>query len=379
MQDITVVSFEQAVAAPYCTRILGDLGARVVKVERPGTGDFTRDFDDVANGMSSYFAWVNRGKQSLSLDIKDVSSQPAIDRLLASADVVVQNLAPGSAARVGLNAANLVERFPSLIAVDLAGYGQDGPNANRRAYDLLIQTESGSCAATGWEGQPAKPGPPMADLGAGLTAAVQILSAIHQRHSDGRGAAIEVSMFDVAADFLGSALLHASLTGAERPPNGMGSPVVAPYGDYPTRDGQTVVIGTTNDTEWQRLTHTLLHRPDLADDPALATNDQRCRWRDRIDEEIGAWTRTLDAAEICELAEAAGIGNAIYRTVLDAVDHPELTERGRWVESESPVGKLRMLAPPLSRSTWDLPVGEIPSLGQHTDAILAELGIAPRI
>ncbi|MET0734558.1 MAG: CoA transferase, partial [Microbacterium sp.] len=355
--------------------LLADLGARVIKVERPGWGDTTRHFDDVAGGMSSYFTWMNRGKESIGIDMKDASARPVLEALLDRADIVVQNLAPGSAAALGIDARALVAGRPRLIAVDMAGYGSDGPNATRRAYDLLVQAESGSCAATGWPGMPAKPGPPVADLGSGLMAAVQILAAVHRREAGGEGAAIEVSMFDVAADFLGFALLHALHTGKERPPTGLGSPAVAPYSGYPTRDGRTVVLGTTNDAEWQRLTTLLLGRPDLAEDPAYATNDGRCGRRDEVDAIIAAWTSERDAADICAAAERAGIGNALYRTVLEAVDHPDLVERGRWTTTDSPVGPIASLRSPVSSLPWDVPVGAVPGLGEHTDSILAELAL----
>lgn len=375
LADITVVSFEQAVAAPYCTRLLADLGARVIKVERPRTGDFTRHFDDEANGLATHFVWLNRNKESIVVDVKDEASRPVLDALLDSADVVVQNLAPGAAAKLGLDAASLVARRPQQIAVDMSGYGQRGPNAHRRAYDLLVQAESGSCAATGWPEKPAKPGAPVADVGSGLMAVVSILAALHDRDRSGRGAALEVSMFDVVADVMGFALLHARYTGAERPPNGMSSPAVAPYGGYPTRDGRTVVLGTTNDQEWQRLTRHLIGRPDLAEDPAYATNQQRCDRRAEIDVQISLWTSDRDSTEICAEAEAAGIGNAVYRTVLEAVDHPELVERGRWGTVDSPVGPIASLLPPVHAATWPTPMNPIPSLGEHTQAILDELGV----
>lgn len=375
LTGVTVVSFEQAVAAPYCTRMLADLGARVIKVERPGVGDFTRHFDDEADGMATYFIWLNRNKESFAVDVKDPASRPALEALLDKADVVVQNLAPGSAAKLGLDAASLVAARPHQIALDMSGYGPDGPNAHRRAYDLLVQSESGSCAATGWPGRPAKPGAPVADLGTGLMAATSILAALNARHQTGRGAALGVTLFDVAADLMGFALLHARYTGTERPPNGLSSPAVAPYAGYPSRDGRTVVLGTTNDSEWQRLTRRLLDRPDLADDPAYSTNDQRCERREEIDVEIARWAADRDAADICEAAEAAGIGNAVYRTVLEAVDHPELVERGRWGSVDSPVGPVASLLAPFSASTWPTPMEPIPALGQHTAAILAELGL----
>jgi len=372
---ITVVSFEQAVAAPYCTRLLADLGARVIKVERPGTGDFARDYDHEANGMGTHFVWLNRNKESLALDLKGVRAQSILGPLLKSADVVVQNLAPGVAATFGVDAASLLEKYPSVVAVDISGYGTGGPMDHRRAYDLLIQAEAGSCAMTGTAGAPAKPGIPIADLGTGLEAAVAVLAALLGRHSSGRGAAIEVSMFDTVTDLLGFSLLHVAYTGAERPPIGMGSPVVAPYGAYSTSDGRTVVLGTTNDSEWQRLTTVMLARTDLAADPELATNQQRCENRPRIDAAISEWTSGRDLATVCDAADAAGIGNAVYNEMLDVLVHPQLTERKRWQEVGTPTGPVRSLLPAFTSAQWLTPLGPVPAVGEHTARILQELGV----
>ncbi|MEU5879185.1 CaiB/BaiF CoA-transferase family protein [Spirillospora sp. NPDC047279] len=372
-----VVSFEQAVSAPYCTRMLADLGAEVVKVEHPRSGDLTRWFDEAADGMATYFVWLNRNKRSLALDCKRPEARPVLDRLLERADVVVQNLAPGSARRLGLDATTLVERFPSLVAVDISGYGTGGPLDHRRAYDLLVQAESGSCAATGQADAPAKPGIPIADIGTAMQAASGIMAALLGRARTGTGAALRVSMFDTAADLLGFALLYARYTGEERAPIGMSSPIVAPYNAYPTKDGRTVVLGTTNDAEWQRLARDLIGRPDLADDPGLATTPQRCGQRGRLDEAVTAWTSDLPLAEICARADAAGIGNAEFNRVTEVVDHPQLTARGRWQEVGSPAGPLASLLPPVITAAWDTPLEDVPGLGEHTAAILTELGFTP--
>lgn len=374
LAGLTVVSFEQAVSLPYCTRLLGDLGARVIKVERPGTGDFARDYDDVAHGLSSHFVWLNRNKESLALDVKSAQGAAVLARLFERADIVAQNLAPGAAARLGIDAATLSATYPSLVAVDLSGYGTGGPLDRRRAYDLLVQSEAGACAITGEPGRPAKPGPPVADVGAGLQAVVAILAALVARAGTGRGAAIEISMFDTVVDFVGFALLHAFFTGTERAPIGLSSPVVSPYGGYRSRDGRTVVLGTTNDNEWQRLTRDLINRPDLADDPTLASNAQRCEQRARVDEAVAAWVTTVDAADALRLADAAGIGNGVYHDMLEVVDHPQLTERGQWQQVESPVGPLPTVLPAFRSSDWDVPLGRIPAVGEHTGQILAELG-----
>jgi crotonobetainyl-CoA:carnitine CoA-transferase CaiB-like acyl-CoA transferase len=244
-----------------------------------------------------------------------------------------------------------------------------------RAYDLLIQAEAGACATTGEPGRPAKPGPPVADVGSGLQAAVAVLAAVVGRATTGRGAAIEISMFDTVTDFLGFALLHARYSGVERPPIGMSSPVVAPYGAYPTADGRLAVLGTTNDAEWQRLAREMLGRPDLADDPQLATNAQRCEQRGRLDAEIAAWTRGLPVDEVLRRADAAGIGNAVHNEVLDVVEHPQLTARNRWREVGSPVGPVASLLPPFTSSAWPTPLRPVPAVGEHTRAILTELDL----
>lgn len=372
-----VVAFEQAVSAPYCTRLLGDLGARVIKVEVPDGGDFTRSYDDAVNGLAAHFVWLNRNKESLALDLKAETSTAVIAALIAQADVVIQNFAPGAARRLGVDAASVVAANPRAVAVDISGYGTGGPLAARRAYDLLVQAEAGSCAITGEPGHPAKPGIPIADAGTGMQAAIAILAALHQRSTTGRGAAIEIGMFDVVADLVGWAATYTRYTGTERPPNGMSSPMVSPYGAYPTRDGATVVLGTTNDAEWQRLAREVLSRPDLADDPAYATNEQRCAARARLDAVIAGWTADRDLAEVLARADEAKIGCATLNSIAELLEHPQLSERNRWVEVDSPSGPVTGLAAVPSSPTWDLPLAGIPALGQHTEAILAELHLNP--
>ena len=374
LTGLTVVSFEQAVAAPFCSRHLGDLGARVIKVEHRVGGDFTRAYDDAVHGMASYFVWLNRNKESLTLDIKHPAAEEVLTRLLSQADVVIQNLAPGSAHRMGLAAADVVARFPRAIAVDISGYGVGGPYDEKRAYDLLIQAEGGLCSITGLPGAPAKAGPPVADMGTGLYSLTGVLAALYARERTGAGAAISISMFDVISEFMGFALQYTRYTGEERQPNGMSTPMVAPYGGYPTSDGQTVVLGTTNDREWQRLALQMLERPDLAADPRFATNIMRCVERDVIDEAISEWTRQHPLADIQSVADAAGIGNSRYNTVKDVIGHAQLAQRGRWQDVDSPVGPLPSLLAPPESENWDQRLDAVPSLGQHTDSILAELG-----
>jgi itaconate CoA-transferase len=374
LTGLTVVAFEQAVAAPLCTRHLADLGARVIKVEHPPGGDFTRSYDSAVHGLSSYFVWLNRNKESIALDARKPGGAEVVQRLLARADVVVQNLAPGAAARLNVAAAQVVAAHPRAIAVDISGYGTGGPSDHKRAYDLLVQAEGGICSITGNAGHPAKAGPPLADLGTAMHAVSGILAALFDRERTGHGAVLEVAMFDVVADWMSFALQYTRHTGIEREPNGMSTPMVAPYGAYPTADGQTVLLGTTNDAEWQRLTRDLIGRPDLAADPRLAGNEARCTHRAEIDAAITRWTVARDLALIQDLADAAGIGNSRYNTVSEVLAHPQLTERGRWQPVGSPAGPVEVILPPVVSPGWAARLDPVPALGQHTGPILADLG-----
>jgi crotonobetainyl-CoA:carnitine CoA-transferase CaiB-like acyl-CoA transferase len=368
LAGVTVVALEQAVSAPLCTRTLADLGARVIKVENPAGGDFARDYDDVVHGMAAHFVWLNRGKESVALDLKKPEALDVLHRLLGRADVLVSNLAPGAVGRLGI----AVERYPRLIAVEISGYGEGGPLSDKRAYDLLVQAESGACAITGQPGAPAKPGPPMADVCTGLYAAIGILARLADR---GRGGGtVSVSMFDTMADLMGYALTWTRYTGIDQEPVGMGSPAVAPYGAYPTADGQTVVLGTTNDREWQRLAGELMGRPDLAADSRYRHNPDRVAHRDTLDAELASWCARHDLADIQARADAAGIGNARYNTPREVVDHRQLAQRDRWREVGSPVGPVTALLPPPIMSGYQPVLGAVPGLGEHTEAVLAELG-----
>jgi len=336
LRGITVVTVEQAVAAPICTRHLGDLGARVIKVENRAGGDASRGYDEVVNGLSAYFAWANRNKESVALDVKHPLGREALRRLAGTADVLVQNLAPGAAARLGLDPGELRAARPGLITVGISGYGAGGPYAKARAYDLLAQSEAGSCAITGSAGAPAKPGIPIADIGAGMYALSSVLTALFVRERTGEGAAITIGLFDVVAEWMGYALNFARYAGIDIEPIGVGSPAVAPYGAYRTADGQTLVLGTTNDREWRRLT--------------LA----QCR----------------------KAAEAAGLGHARLNKPTEVLRHPQLTERDRWREIGSPAGPVLGLLPPPESPGWDWRLDPIPALGEHTEAVLRELGFA---
>nr|WP_248816756.1 CaiB/BaiF CoA-transferase family protein [Frankia sp. AgB32] len=375
LRDLVVVGLEQAVAAPIATRHLADLGARVIKVENPRGGDFARDYDRAVHGeLSAHFTWANRGKESVSLNFRDPRGAQVLERLFARADVVVQNLAPGAAQRYGFAAEQLAARFPRVVAVDISGYGEGGPLSHKRAYDLLVQAEAGSCAITGNGDAKAKPGIPLADIGAGMYTVMSVLAAIHARTATGRGAAISVSLFDTVVEWMSYTMNITLGTGEEQVPNGVSSPAVSPYGSYPTSDGFNVVLGTTNDGEWQRLARTVLGRDDLADDPTLAHNDDRVRLRPRIDEAIRAWTTTVTVEQAQQILDDAGLGNARLNGVRDVIDHPHLAARDRWREVATPAGPWRAPLPPPITTGWSSPMGAVPGLGEHTDTVLAEIG-----
>lgn len=380
LSGVTVVAMEQAVAAPMCTRVLADFGARVIKVENPNGGDFARDYDDVVNGpggLAAHFVWCNRGKESVTLNTKSPAGMDLLHRLLDRADAFVSNLAPGATARMGISAADLARRHPNVIPVEIDGYGPGGPISHKRAYDLLVQAESGSCAVTGYPGMPAKPGPAMADFSTGLYAAISILALLFARTKRAPGTpapAVELSLFDVMTDVMGYALTYTQHTGVNQEPLGVGSPAVAPYGAYRTRDGQTVVLGTTNDREWQRVAREIINRPDLADDPRFATNQSRCEHREILDEAIASWCAQHDLAFIQKTADDAGIGNARYNVPSEVVAHPHLRARNRWRTVATPKGDIEALRPPPVITGFEQPMGAIPGLGEHTDAVLRELG-----
>lgn len=382
LAGITIIAMEQAVSAPMCTRVLADFGARVIKVENPKGGDFARDYDDVVNGpsgLAAHFVWANRGKESLTLNLKSEAGLDVLHRLLEGADALVSNLAPGAMARMGLSAEDLRERHPNVIALEIDGYGPGGPLSHKRAYDLLIQAESGACAVTGYPGMPAKPGPPVADITTGLYSALSIMALLIGRARGSVGAAeampsVAVSLFDTMTDIMGYQLTYTQHSGVDQQPLGMSSPAVAPYGAFDTRDGQKVVLGTTNDREWQRLAREIIERPDLADDARFATNPDRCARRDLLNDAIGSWCAERDLADIQQIADDAGIGNSRYNTPSEVIAHPHLKARDRWRNVDTSKGPISALLPPPVISGVELSMGAVPGLGQHTDVVLRELG-----
>jgi itaconate CoA-transferase len=379
LAGVTVVALEQAVSAPMCTRTLGDLGARVIKVENPAGGDFARHYDDVVHGQAAHFVWLNRGKESVTLHLKSAEGLEVLHRLLATADVLVSNLTPGSTERLGLGPGDLETRHPHLIALEIDGYGDGGPLSHKRAYDLLVQAEAGGCAITGFPGMPAKAGPAVADITTGLYSAISIMGMLRVRDRDGATSlsGATVSLFDSMTELMGFPLTFTQASGADQEPRGMGSFAVAPYGAYPTADGQTVVLGTTNDREWQRLSRDLLGRADLAEDPRYADTPGRMAHADALDEAITGWTSEHELAFVQEAADAVGIGNSRLNRPGEVVHHPHLEARDRWRTIQTPGGPVRALLPPPVIDGYEMPMGAVPALGEHTDTVLAEIGLRP--
>jgi itaconate CoA-transferase len=373
LDGMLVVSIEQAVAAPLATRQLADLGARVIKVERPDGGDFARGYDRSVKGLASHFVWLNRSKESVALDLKSPRGREVLERLVGRADAFVQNLAPGAAARLGVDAHQVLERYPNLVAVGLSGYGPTGPYRDKRAYDLLVQSEAGLVSVTGTPEEPAKTGIPTADIAAGMYVFAGVLAALLRRARGGPGAALDISMFDAVTEWMGHQLQHCMHTGEQPRRMGLSHAVIAPYNRYPTADGEQILLGVQNDREWQRLATDLIGHPELGSDPRFATNVARTGNRAEVDELVAAATKERTAAELVALLDATGVACARLNEVPDVVAHPQLAARDRWHEVGSPVGPLRTLLPPI---TFDEPpnLGPIPELGQHTDAVLAELG-----
>jgi itaconate CoA-transferase len=374
LEGITVVSVEQAVAAPLATRHLADLGARVVKVERPDGGDFARSYDSAVRGMASHFVWLNRSKESIALDLKRPAGREVLADLVAAADVFVQNLGPGACARLGFGAGVLSARHPRLVVCDMSGYGPDGPYRDKRAYDLLVQSETALVSVTGVPEHPAKTGIPCADIGAGMYAYSSVLAALFHRERTGRGTAIEVSMFDALTEWMGHPVQYALHTGANPPRTGLGHPIIVPYGAYPASDGQEIIIGIQNDRQWARLAADVLERPELATDPDFATNQARTRNRERVDAAVAEQTSKLTVADAERRLEEAGIPNARVNDVTDFLDHPQLSARNRWREIGSPVGALPSPLPAATFAGMEPRMDPVPDLGEHTGPILRSLG-----
>ena len=378
LKGLTVVTLEHAIAAPFATRQLADLGARVIKIERPGTGDFARGYDERVRGLASHFVWTNRSKESLTMDVKHPQAAQILQRLvLEKADVVVQNLAPGAAARLGLGYDKLSAAKPGLIVCDISGYGDDpknpGPYRDKKAYDLLIQSEAGLVSITGTEAEPCKAGLSIADIAAGMYAYTNILAALMQRSQTGRGQHIDISMLESLAEWTSYPLYYAFEGAAPPPRTGASHATIYPYGPFPAGDGATVMLGLQNEREWVSFCDKVLLQPALARDARFAGNPKRVAARVALRQIVVDAFQPLTAAEVVARLEAAQIANARVNTMDDVWEHPQLKARGRWCEVGSPAGMLPAMLPP---GTWNEGprMDPVPALGEHTDAILAELG-----
>jgi len=369
-----VVSLEQAIAAPYATRHLADLGARIIKVERPDGGDFARAYDDRVRGMSSHFVWVNRSKESLTLDLKHAEAPPILSALLSRADVFVQNLAPGAAARLGLSATTLRAQFPRLIVCNISGYGSDGPYRDRKAYDLLVQSEAGFLSVTGTPDTMIKAGISVADIAAGMYAYSGILAALLQRAQTGAGSHIDVSMLESLAEWMGFPMYYA-YDGAPPPVRaGASHATIYPYGPFAAGDGATIMVGLQNEREWANFCRDVLRDPTLERDERFATSAQRSANRAALQAIIETVFATLSVPQIAQRLDAAGIANARVNDMQGLWDHPQLASRKRWQPIETPAGTIASLRPPADNDSFTPRMDPIPALGQHTDAILAECG-----
>ncbi|MEV5431646.1 CaiB/BaiF CoA-transferase family protein [Streptomyces sp. NPDC052701] len=375
LSGITVVSVEQAVAAPFATRQLADLGARVIKVERPGGGDFARRYDTTVHGESSYFVWLNRSKESLTLDLKSRRGRHILERLLAGADVFVQNLAPGAAARMGLGADALRERFPSLMPCSVTGYGSSGPWAGRKAYDLLVQCQTGLVSLTGDEHGCARTGISVADIAAGMYACSGVLTALFVRATTGVVRAVELSLFEALAEWMSQPAHYTRYGGTQPPRIGTRHATIAPYGAFTAADGKDVLFSVQNEREWAALCERFLRRPGLVDDPRFATGEDRVAHRRELDAIVAARFGELDSGEVVKLLDEAGIANAGINDVADFLAHPVLRERNRWRDVPIPGGSVvSSLLPPVDLAGTTARMDPVPAVGEHTDDILAELG-----
>ena len=376
LDGITVISLEHAIAAPFCTRQLADLGARVVKVERPGSGDFARGYDQRVDGLASHFVWTNRSKESLTLDLKQAAADAVLHGLLAKADVLVQNLAPGAAARMGLSFEALHARYPRLIVCDISGYGEGGPYEKKKAYDLLIQSEGGFLSVTGGPGEEerAKAGCSIADIAAGMYAYTGVLSALMLRDKTGVGSRIDVSMLESLVEWMGYPLYYA-YNGAPPPARaGAAHSTIYPYGPFPTGEGGTVMLGLQNEREWALFCEKVLLDPALAADPRFSSNFERSRHRDQLRQIIVDSCATLSVEQVLERLDTAQIANARVNDMAGVWAHPQLAARDRWRQVDSPSGKLPALLPPASNAAFAPRMDAVPDLGQHTAGILDELG-----
>ena len=374
LAGVTVIGLEQAVAAPFATRQLADLGARVIKIERPRGGDFARRYDESVHGQSSYFVWLNRSKESFTLDIKTPAGRQILEELLASADVLVQNLAPGAALRLGIDPASLAGRHPRVISCAISGYGPEGPWADRKAYDLLVQSETGLISLTGSPAEMAKAGISVADIAAGMYAYAGILTALYRRATTGQISAVDVSLFDALAEWMGAPAYYTAYTGRQPARVGAQHATIAPYGPFQTAGGDTVLLAIQNEREWRRFCEVVLDDPGLIDDERFATNSARVTSRDALNTVIAQRFAGMDVATAVALLDQAAVANARLNSVADFLDHPVLAARDRWRTVGAPGGDIRTLLPPANLTDLDPPMNPVPALGAHTEIILRDLG-----
>jgi itaconate CoA-transferase len=374
LDGITVLTLEHAIAAPFCTRQLADIGARVIKVERPGVGDFARDYDDRVNGLASHFVWTNRSKESITLDIKQPAAREVLEQLLGGVDVLVQNLAPGAAARLGLSFDALSSKYPKLIVCDISGYGVDGPYRDKKAYDLLIQSESGFLSVTGTADEPTKAGVSIADIAAGMYAYTNILAALIQRGRTGKGCTIDISMLESMAEWMSFPMYYA-YQGAPAPARaGASHATIYPYGPFPAGDGKIVMLGLQNEREWVQFCDKVMQQPALAKDPRFTSTALRSAARRELYDLICEVFSALTAEQVIQRLDDAQIANAMLNDMQGLWQHEQLSARERWVDVMSPTGAVPALKPPGSGSAWYPRMDAIPALGQHTHEILRGLG-----
>jgi len=372
LDGITVVSLEQAVAAPFATRQLADYGARVIKVERPEVGDFARHYDDTVNGMSSHFTWLNRSKESIELNLKEEESKSLLNKILKEADVFIHNLAPGSVDRLGFGSDYLKEEFPSLINCSISGYGESGSYMNKKAYDLLIQCEAGAVSVTGTEETPSKAGISIADIAAGMYAYTGILNAIIARSKSGKGAHLEVSMLEALGEWMGYPLYYSNYGGKEPKRMGASHATIYPYGPFNTINKTPVFLGIQNEREWKQFCEKVIKQPDLVDDPRFKTNAFRVENQHELGPILSTVFDKLTADELIKRLDDEKIANARLNTMKQFMEHPQLQERNRWTEIESPVGKIKSLIPPVTSKDIDWVMNSIPEVGEHNEKIRKE-------
>ncbi len=372
LTGVRVVALEQAVAAPLCSRHLADLGADVIKVERPDGGDFARRYDTAVHGESAYFVWLNRGKRSVTVDLAAEQDRELFDALLGSADVFLHNLGPGAVDRLGYGWDDVHERWPRLISCAVSGYGSTGPLRGQKAFDLLVQGEVGLASVTGTPEQPSKVGISIADIAAGVYAVTAILAALIERDRSAVGQRVEVSMFDALAEWMSVPALYQRYRGAAPARSGLHHATIAPYGPFAARDGGSVLIAVQNEAQWVRLCRLVLRRDDMADDPSFATNELRVRNRQALDEQIADCLGDLDHDELGARLDEADVPRAVVNDVAALLDHPQLVERGRWIETETSTGPAIVVASPVGSSPGS---GRVPSLGEDTEAVRRELGL----